>query len=400
MENNQIIFTFDELTQSQLIVDAIYEGGAKGNIVDEPISKILPVGNSGGIRKANIKGKNAPALVVLYTTRDEIEWPDELDVETGVLRYYGDNRTAGNQLINTKFKGNKLFEDLFYQAQTKSRRQQMPPVFVFEKTPTKKSKRSVRFLGLAVPGSYAVSIEESLLSIWRYEDEQRFQNYEALFSILDVQCIKRDWVDDLLNGHKDSKYTPPVWKKYIESGLRSDIVLQADKTHDLRSKTQQLPKKKRDIEMLQYIINHFGVSREMQNRFEHFTKMLIQKWDSKFSNIDLTRPWKDGGIDGYGYYKIKHPNDSLDIPFAFEAKCYKTSSGIGVKKVNRLIARIKQREFGVFVTTSYINKQAFKEVIEDKHPILFVTGKDIIDILKQNRINTMDRLRQFIESIK
>lgn len=42
---------------------------------------------------------------------EEIECPNYLDKETGVFRYYEDNRTAGNEL--NKKPGNKLLEETF-----------------------------------------------------------------------------------------------------------------------------------------------------------------------------------------------------------------------------------------------------------------------------------------------
>lgn len=40
------------------------------------------------------------------------------------------------------------------------------------------------------------------------------------------------------------------------------------------------------------------------------------------------------------------------------------------------------------ITTSYVDKQAYQEVIEDGHPILIVTATDIAGILRQNAINS------------
>ena len=49
--------------------------------------------------------------------------------------------------------------------------------------------------------------------------------------------------------------------------------------------------------------------------------------------------------------------------------------------MSRLISRIKYRQFGVMVTTSFVSNQAYEEVLEDGHPILIVTGADIARIL-------------------
>ena len=42
------------------------------------------------------------------------------------------------------------------------------------------------------------------------------------------------------------------------------------------------------------------------------------------------------------------------------------------------------------VTTSYVHDQAYKEVVEDEHPILIVTASDIASILRKNSIFSKD----------
>jgi hypothetical protein len=41
---------FNALDRSDLHVDALYESGKVGNTGDDPISRLLPVGNMGGFR--------------------------------------------------------------------------------------------------------------------------------------------------------------------------------------------------------------------------------------------------------------------------------------------------------------------------------------------------------------
>lgn len=36
------VFSFDELEDAPLIIDAIYKGGTAGNVTDDPLTKLLP----------------------------------------------------------------------------------------------------------------------------------------------------------------------------------------------------------------------------------------------------------------------------------------------------------------------------------------------------------------------
>lgn len=56
--------------------------------------------------------------------------------------------------------------------------------------------------------------------------------------------------------------------------------------------------------------------------------------------------------------------------------------------MSRLICRIRYRTFGILITTSYVDNQAYNEVVEDGHPILIVTASDIAGILRNNAINS------------
>ena len=87
--------------------------------------------------------------------------------------------------------------------------------------------------------------------------------------------------------------------------------------------------------------------------------------------------------------------------FAIEAKCKMPDGrhGSGVKDTSRLISRLRHRQFGVFVTTSFVASQAYQEIVEDGHPVLVLSGADIIDILYFANINTIEKLDRWLRSV-
>lgn len=52
----------------------------------------------------------------------------------------------------------------------------------------------------------------------------------------------------------------------------------------------------------------------------------------------------------------------------------------------------------ILITTSYIDSQAYQEVVEDGHPILVVTATDIVRILRMNSI-TSENIDVYLSSI-
>ena len=119
---------------------------------------------------------------------------------------------------------------------------------------------------------------------------------------------------------------------------------------------------------------------------------------------EITRPTVDGGRDAIGRYILGLREDPVYAQFCLEAKCYRPPSGslsantVGVREVSRLISRIRNRQFGVLVTTSVIARQAYEEVRQDQHPIIFICGRDIAETLIRNGYSTEAKLNQLLQA--
>lgn len=389
------IIPFEEVSKSDLILDSVYQAGKDKNLKSEVLSKLAHVGNAGGFRKCQKKKnsktlKNETAYVCIYTTGGELEWKDELDRTLGRFTYWGDNRKAGNPITKTKFNGNRFLQEIFNYLLT-NERENIAPVFIFQRY----TGRDIIFLGLAVPGDRRINPQDSLVAVWAQNSEGRYQNYKAIFTILDVPIIDRRWLDDLESGDGiNSAYAPKVWKKWIKTGKYSPLITDKNPIQ-YRTSNQQLPDiDSKEYSMLQMIINYFVDP----YKFESFACKLIQIMDHNVISVEPTRAVRDGGRDAVCKYHIGPFNSGIDIEFALEAKRYKLNNSVGVKETSRLISRIRQRQFGVIVTTSFVADQAYKEIIEDEHPIIVISGKDIIDILLDAGINSEKLLKQWLET--
>lgn len=380
-------FEFEQLERADLKVDAVYKGGSYGDVRDDPIGKILPCVNLGGFRYNRV-GANY-GFVVLYSSLAEPDWPDSLDRRTGRFVYYGDNRKSGCELHDTKRGGNVILRDTFSWSRNDEERKKVPPFFVFTKTGV---GRNVRFRGIAVPGALALRPEESLSALWRFDENGRFQNYQAVFTILDEPVIKREFIDDVLAGNPHSSNSPKNWLEWIEKRKYNPLIAEAIHIH--RKKEEQLPKHGTEhMLMLQEIIAFFEKD---PYAFESCAKLIAQYMDSRITKIDLTRPYRDGGRDALGEYSIGHGEDDITVDFALEAKCYSIDNGVGVKDTSRLISRLRHRQFGIFVTTSYVSKQAYEEIRKDDHPVVILSGADIIRILEKVGVNTKKQVSKWL----
>ena len=381
---------FANLSDADLVVDRIYAGGSAKTVADDPIGMLLPVGNQGGFRYRGSVSQSEVRLVVLYTSGNEVDWPDRLDPTTGDFTYYGDNRRPGHQLHETPRRGNLLLKQIFAASQSgPAQRRFIPPIFLFQKTG---EGRDVVFRGLLTPGSARLSPEEELVATWRTTSHVRFQNYRAHFTVLDVPVVKREWINQVLEGNILGSACPREWDIWVRSRIYT--ALEAPPTVTVRSREEQLPLVK-DRWLIDDIHRHFAPE---PAKFEHLAAEVWVSTDPHVDHIEVTRPSRDGGRDAVGTFRIGPGKDPIALEFALEAKCYSPDSGVGVRDVARLISRIRHRQFGVFVTTSFISAQVYAEVREDGHPIVFVTGRDIVAAVQRMGHDSPERLRRYLHS--
>lgn len=327
---------------------------------------------------------------MLVTNLGETEWPDRLNPETGEFIYYGDNRSPGKAIGATPAGGNRLLEKVFNQVHH-GERATVPPFVCFESFKGADGMY-MRFLGLAAPGGPNVSGLQDLVAVWRIKDNERFQNYRALFSVLAAETVTHDWLEDLVAGvpAADSKHCPLTWRRWVTNGTYK--LLQCERTIRVRAREEQQPQARGEERVLDSIFESLN-SRE----FEFATASIVNMMDDKFMNLEVTRAVRDGGRDVVGKYRVGHDLHQLLLSVSIEAKQWKKA--IGVREVMRLLSRIKHRDMGVFVTTSYFDRQVQKELIEDGHPVIMVSGGDIARLLIAEGIEGQ-ALKRWIERVK
>ena len=371
---------FDDLAGADLVVDVRYEAGPWHNMASDPLARLLPVGNQGGFRYCG--SAPSPKLVVLFSNGTKPEWPDEVDQATGTVTYYGDNRHAGRQLHDTPRKGNGiLFEAFSHMRDSSEARAQFPVFLLFESVGR---SRDVQFRGLVVPGSPLLHADEEINAVWRSEKGQRFQNYRAKFTVLDVSRISRAWISDVLAGNAVSPNAPAVWLQWVKRFRYTPLTAPAIAPG--RTKDEQLPAAN-DPDGWSLLDSVYQAFVPDPYRFERIAVAIAQLAVPLPMAMEVTRPVADGGRDALGTMSVGPGMDPVKIHVALEAKCYapgKTSAG--VKDMSRLTSRLRYRDLGFFVTTSYVGKHAYDEIRSDLHPVVVLSGGDIVRELRRTGV--------------
>lgn len=380
-----------DLSSCNLLVDEIYGGSRNGNASDDPLPKLLGVDNGAGFRHLGKRpGVNSLNLLVLKTNFNDPDWPDSLNTETGIFTYYGDNKKV-KEIHDTPRQGNLMLRNLFDARHSDIEFDHFPVILLFGGTGI---YRDVRFLGLAVPGAQFLGPDEDLVAIWRAKgpNNERFQNYKSTFTVLDVPEIKREWLNDIKDGQTvTSPHAPKPWLDWVKS--RKYLPLQATHSLEIRTKDQQLPQSSEDQKILDLIYETY---KENPHGFEKCAVEIARLMMPNIKECDVTRPWRDGGRDATGSYRLGEGVSGIDVELALEAKCYQSGSSVGVKELSRLISRLRHRQFGILVTTSYLGSQAYHELKEDGHPVVVISASDIVALLKK-RIGSLSAIGRWLQ---
>lgn len=375
-----------------LVIDREYTGKQTGpGQLSDPLNELLAVSSRGGFRfRGSSKSANGLDLVVLTTRFNDPDWPDEIDHENGRFIYFGDNKHPGRGLHNTPRGGNRILKHLFDRdiADTDPL-ERFPPVFAFSHT----GPGRMKFLGLLVPGTPETGARRSLTAIWRTSGEERFQNYRAVFSILDVNTVDHRWVSDIREGRATSSpYAPAPWLAWLRSNEYQ--VLRSPRTINVRTKQQQLPADNPSRQILDAVYSQFDSE---SARFELCAEAIARLLLPNITRTEITPPMRDGGRDVLGDYQLGGPSHGIKLQFALEAKCYRPGGGgVNTQDVMRLIARLKHRQFGMLITTNYISRQAYSEIREDEHPVILVSGRDIAEVLRRE-IGDITRIEKWLD---
>lgn len=384
-----------------LKLDSSLRNTANPNNPDDVFNRFFRFGNRGIANVSGFRPKSRSsgptniescAFCVLITNFGEREWPDSLDLETGLFTYFGDNRKEG-LLHDTRVGGNRLLRHVFENLHV-GRRMLIPPFLVFQQY-SGDTGQQMKFLGLAAPGASGLSAYDDLVAIWRVTDEKRFQNYRAIFTILNEVEIARSWLEDLVNGIDSiqSKSCPSSWKRWVSSGSYTPLVCTRKK--EPRSLQNQQSSTPEEAEILNYLISAVD-----HREFEFVAVDIVQMMDSRFTSFSVTPRVKDRGRDAIGLYRVGHENHQVLLNAYIEAKFWNAGGNIGVEPMARLLSRIKHRDIGVFVTTASFSLQVQEELIEDNHPVILVSGGDIAKILISQGLNTRVLLDEWIASVK
>lgn len=211
-------------------------------------------------------------------------------------------------------------------------------------------------------------------------------------TVLDCSSVSRRWLEDLKAGHALTAHAPLAWRRWVSTSKYSPRVTLATVEH--RKRAEQMPETLEQARIVNTIRQYYAANPYAFERFAAALVLMVEP--GRVTDITVTQPRRDGGRDAIGSYRIGFGVDPISVEFAVEAKC--TTGAVGVKDVARLISRLRHRQFGVLVTTSYVAEQAYKEIKDDGHPVAILAARDIADTLIRLGYGEQARLQELLRS--
>lgn len=382
---------FESLPTADLVLGALYEGGTTGNVGSDPLTRLFQgIGNQGGFRPCGKPAIGECPFVVLFTTGREAEWPDDLDRRTGRFHYYGDNRSPGTLLHETKRGGNRLLAEVFeFLHRFPDKRHRIPPFFVFERT----TKWNIRFKGLAVPGAVGASSLTDLVALWNYEGSEPFQNYRALFTILDCPVISRRWIEDLRAGQPASAAAPAAWAEWAQTGRY--LPYREAPPPPYREKAAQMPAD--EAARASLLATHEFFVRAPGG----FGRYAAAIWSMLTPNAiaDTISPTSaDGASTILGTISVGAATAPVPLRFSLEARCFPESRGATVSDIEALLPHLESSAVGAFMTTSYIEPACYDALTTLERPVAVITGTDLANALLARGVDTPSDVRRYLGS--
>ncbi|MEI7889692.1 MAG: restriction endonuclease, partial [Actinomycetes bacterium] len=338
--------------------------------LDAGVNRPKPVVSDGGLVRV-------PALLLRSspgkTGTDVTPWEDIYDLDNGYIRYFGDNKTPGNDPISgARGNGYLLTQFELHQSGAAELRAQAAPVLIFRGVSRQgKRKGFVEFCGMGVISSAerVVQIDKSGASFVNYAFDI------ALFDLLDEDELF-DWT--WINARRDAAISdrdvletaPKAWKEWVKSGNAAVPRLRRSVSrHSIVSKENQLPAlRSNEARILHEVYEHYKGNEVKFEAIAAWITSRVLRRSGIYKPFGVTRASGDRGFDFVGRLTVGRPESGFGAVQAVvlgQAKCEKPNTPTNALHLARTVARLRRGWIGVFVTTSYFSRSAQQEVIQD-----------------------------------
>lgn len=362
--------------------------------------------------------RRRPAVAVFITPAGghRLPWLDEVDLETGFIRYFGDNKPELRGPAEESL-GNKtlLAEMDLHASDRRDDRLKAAPLLFFMNHGGEDGALS-EFLGFG--------LIKQAHRVTQLHKGRSFSNYAfdcvLLRGIEDAEgseLLDLSWIDARRDPAIDTADTvrlaPPSWRSWIEGGvlkLESREVRRFVVRGEVWPSSEQVPPED----------SHLGrILKAIYDRYEGNYKHGFQALAALATQHEITVPglaymegWitpvgPDGGVDFVQRLDLGKGFGSTRLVVLGQAKCRKpwplAGNGVTAEELARVVARLRRGSIGAYVTTSFYTEAAQRELQVDEYPIVLIHGRRLAEIAESLRDTfghtTISELLDWVEQV-
>jgi hypothetical protein len=357
--------------------------------------------------------KRRPAIAIFISPPGEghrLPWLDEVTLETGFIRYFGDNKPALQRQAETSPGNQALLEQMdLYASPRLEERERAAPLLFFQNLGNVSGGAMTQFLGYGLikeahrvtqihGGRSFVNYAFDCLLFRGDEDEQGREMVEVA------------WIDDRRNASKEDREAnaraPRAWRHWVKDGAKAldDPAVRRVVLHgDIQTYAQQVPPSDSPLgTVLATVYKRFEGSYKhaFQALAALVTELVIGGPGIRYHEGWVTPVGPDGGVDFVQRLDLGHGFSSTKLVVLGQAKCLKpwpqAGNGISAQELARVVARLRRGWIGAYVTTSFFTEQAQRELVIDEYPVVLIPGlrvaqavEELRDIMGFNRVEEL-----------
>jgi hypothetical protein len=340
---------------------------------------------------------------------------DEVDLDTGFVRYFGDNKpelgvpaeqAPGNRVL--------LDEMNLYASSDRSLRSRAAPLLFFMNLGNVAGGVISQFLGFGVI--------RTAHRVTQLHKGRSFTNYAFDCVLLrgeedaeGREALDFEWIDARRDPDRSdsaaSAMAPRSWRGWVERGAESlndaavrRVVLRAD----VRTYEEQVPARNTRLgTVLELVYRRFdgNYKHGFQALAALTTELVLSQPGLTYHEGWVTPVGPDGGVDFVQRMDLGRGFSSTKLVVLGQAKCRKpwprSGNGVSAEELARVVARLRRGWVGAYVTTSFFTEVAQREMVADEYPIVLIPGQRVAEAVEELRdtlgISSVDKLLDWVD---
>ena len=342
-----------------------------------------------------------PAIAVFLTPageRNRLPWLDEVDLDTGFIRYFGDNRPDLHGPAEAAAGNSELLRQIeLYSSNSEGDRASAAPILFFRNLGSGEGEPLTEFLGFGlIKAAHRITQLHRGSTFTNYTYDCVLMNGHE--SIGGEELLRMDWIDARRSSQvTDSEalaMAPASWRYWAQHGIGSIDTPEVRRyvhRYPIWDYDDQVPAEDSSLgNTLAQVYRHY--EGDYKHGFQALAALVSMRVIGQ-PGLTYFEGWvtpvgPDGGVDFVQRLDLGAGLSRTPLVVLGQAKCKKPwpkGNGVSAEELARVVARLRRGWIGSYVTTSFFTDSAQKEQVADKYPLMLIPGRRVAELSEELR---------------